>query len=102
MQGPGPAFSRLSLERLCWSPDEIRLISWGEDGAGHLWEGRSGQELAVAVWLRPGGWAMAAWSSDGKLLATGDESRARRLWDDNSGQELVPLRGQSGAIRAVA
>jgi WD40 repeat protein len=80
-----------------WSPNEDRLLSWGEDGAVRIWDAGSGQQLAE--FQHENAVRFATWNQAGTdVLSTSDDTTVR-VWQVGSsevvfsGDHLNPVVG---------
>lgn len=88
------------LSGAAFSPDEARVLTWGEDNIARLWD------VATAA---PHGRPMphrrrinaAAFSPDGRLVATASDDGTARLWDAATGTPLQTLTHLSDVTSAV-
>ena len=98
------------VRQIALSPDGGRLAAATEDGAGRVYDVKSGKLLltlsndAAAIGsVGHGNIVQAiAFSPDGKRLITGSWDRTAVIWDAASGRPLIALRGHTDKITGVA
>ena len=86
---------------LAFSPDEKRLVSISSDQTARLWDGETGQLIAV---LRghTGRLTGIAFNPHGTRVVTSSYDRTMRLWDAQSGELITVLRGHHDATMLPA
>ena len=102
-RGPKPMWgSNYSRIRdVAWSPDDLRLVTVGEDTMVKIWDLDTGRRLH----LLPGhhSWVITtAWSPDGGRVATGGEDLTVRIWDPDTGRLVHTSDRHGGRVMAVA
>lgn len=70
------------------------------DGTAHLWDVRTGSELALLLGHR-GTLTSAAFSPDGSRLLTASRDKTARLWEAQTGKESAVLRGHEGEVTSA-
>ncbi len=90
-----------ALGTLEFSPDGQALAAGAYDGAGRVWNVRTGEPL---MRLEGDGLTTYAvvYSPDGKLLATSGKSGDILLWSAADGARIAELSGHDGLVRGLA
>jgi WD40 repeat protein len=80
-----------------FSPDASLILSGSTNGLARVWDGESGEELAV---LRGHGKGVewGAFSPDGRRAATASADGSVRVWDVRTGKEVHTLTGHEAAV----
>ena len=68
------------ISRAEFSPDDLAILTAGEDGCCQIWDATTGQPKA-AVRQHQGAVRIACFSPDGQRLLTGSEDGTARVWD---------------------
>jgi WD40 repeat protein len=87
-----------AVEDLDVSPDGSQIASVSSDGVVHLWEAKSGAEIATLHTAEQTGFSVA-WHPEGKQLAVG--ARMIELWDVVALTRVLTFTGHSGVVRAL-
>ncbi|MCE9547406.1 MAG: hypothetical protein K8T25_18195 [Planctomycetia bacterium] len=77
------AKASMSINAICFTPDEKRMLSAADDGTVRVWDTSSGAELGV-LGNHEGSVNDLALLSDGKTLVSLDQSDRIRLWNVDS------------------
>jgi WD40 repeat protein len=72
------------INAVCFTPDEARMLTAGDDGTVRVWDTATGKELRT-IGNRQGKFKGLVLLSDGKTLVTADDSGTMQMWDMNSG-----------------
>jgi WD40 repeat protein len=76
-----------------------RILSWSSDHTLRIWDGRSGESLAVLKGHTNGVYGALALSDDRILSWSGDHTL--RIWDGQSGESLAVLKGHTDGVDGV-
>ncbi|MFC5827474.1 caspase, EACC1-associated type [Nonomuraea insulae] len=76
------------VEDAVFNRDGSRLLTFGRDGGGRLWDGRTGRALAA---FPSGSWQVLrpVFNADGSRLMTKSEEGAVRLWDATTAKAIA-------------
>ncbi len=86
-----------SVHGALYSPDGLRIATWGEDNVVRVWDSASGKLVAT---LQSPGVLIVRYSPDGRYLVTISPTQAARLWDASNGKLLATLQtSQVGAAQ---
>ena len=91
-------FEGYSVFSVAFSPDGHTLASGGENGSVRLWDGGSGQPLAILEGHTDGNVYSVAFSPNGHILASGSYDDAVRLWDVSTGKLIAVLEDHTSDI----
>jgi WD40 repeat protein len=87
----------LTINLLCFAPDNRRLITSGIDSIVRLWDVERRIQLANIE-----DQTLAAWSPDGCFLITGNSKGALNMYESSSGRRLREMPGHLGAITRIS
>ena len=73
-----------SFNRVVFSHDGTKLLSWGDAGDAHLWSASTGEELAVLAHGR--GVNVAEFSPDDRRVVTFGQDGTAQVWTTGTGQ----------------
>ena len=84
-----------------FSPDGKRVVSASSDTTARLWDGETGEQVAV---MRGHDKEVlsAAFSPDGKRVVTASSDNTARLWDGDTGQQVAVMRGHDKEVVSAA
>jgi WD40 repeat protein len=95
------AQDKQALHGVAFSPDGMRVVSAGSDGALKIYDVPSGKMLHE-MRGHNGIINSVAWSPDGQTLVTGGFDTTVRLWDPDNGIEIARLKGHTGWVLGTA
>ena len=77
-------------------PGRERILTAGNSGETHVWDARTGTEIATVTGYR------AFWDRQGAQILTTSRDGLSRIWNASTGVELAVLAGQSGRLMQVS
>jgi len=96
----------MSRQRVAYSPDTRRVLTWGSAGVARMWDSLTGQPLGVPLRHRWKNVFVLAFSPDGKTLATTSQDQTAigdaYLWDAATGKALAPPLPHFNWVSALA
>ena len=87
--------------KCAYSPDGTRVVSRGYGSTLRLWDGETGEKIAILKGHK-GPIIACAFSPDGRRIVSGSDDRTLRLWDGKTGEKIAVLKGHKGAVLACA
>lgn len=88
------------VESVQFSPDSSQLATGGQDGAVHLWEVRTGEQLLLLS--ASAGISCLAFSPDGESIVAGCMNGTIHLWNTVTGREVQKWTAGSGPVDTLA
>lgn len=83
-----------------FSPDGSHVVTGGQDRVAHIWDVKSGIEIAQLETIRDQ-LQEAVYSPDGGQVATGSKGGTIAIWDAETGRQDLELKGHSFAVTDI-
>ena len=85
---------------VAFNPDGSRVVTGGQDRVGHIWDVKSGHEIAQLE-SRSDQLQDAVYSPDGRHVATGSRSGTIAMWDAETGRQTMEMKGHTFAVTDI-
>ena len=83
-----PEDFQFGIGAVAYSPDGTRIVAFGEDGLGRVFDANSGEELLTFPGV-VGAWGGATWSPSGDRFLIGGSGGTVKMFDATTGNEIV-------------